>query len=47
MSEFSIENEGSEVIALGPKCYSLRTEKRNIMKVKGVILKQNPHISEL
>jgi hypothetical protein len=45
MLGFSIENEGFEMIALGPKCYSLRTEKRDIMKVKGVILKQNPHIS--
>jgi hypothetical protein len=44
MLGFCIENEGSEMIVLGPKCYSLRTRKRDIMKVKGFILKQNPDI---
>jgi hypothetical protein len=40
-----VEKEGSEMIALGPKCYTLKTEKQNILKVKGVTLKQNPQVS--
>jgi hypothetical protein len=40
-----VENEGFEMIALGPKCYTYKTDKRNVMKVKGVSLKQNPHIT--
>jgi hypothetical protein len=41
-----IENEGIEIIALGPKCYYLlRPDKRDVMKVKGGSLARNPQIN--
>jgi hypothetical protein len=48
----SVEKEGTEMIALGPKCYTIKTVKKkgekeieeDVLKVKGVILSQNPHV---
>jgi hypothetical protein len=46
--KYSVENEGEEMIALGPKCYYLRVPKRkkDVMKVKGGSLARNPQINK-
>ena len=37
----SIEKEAENMICLSPKCYSLWTDTKNEMKVKGISLKKN------